>query len=197
MKSTLMAGALCLSAGLVCAQTPPSGQAPPPPGTPPGGTPPTVGQKPPEQTPLPGTASDHDKDKPRGDEGQKHKMTAEVVSTNPTAKTITVKNLAMDKQPSGATGDASTTGEVTLRLDGKAGDRVGSLKAGDKVKLTCKPDAAAQTPASQHCQTVTDIDESATSQSSLERIEWRRGLRAAPPSCRPSRRAVRQLSPGR
>jgi len=167
MKSTLMAGALCLSAGLLCAQTPPSGQAPPPPGTPPGGTPPTIGQNPPGQTPVPGTASDHDKDKLRGDEGQKHKMTAEVVSTNPSAKTITVKNLAMDKQPSDATGDASGatgSGEVTLRLDGKAGDRVSSLKAGDKVKLTCKPDAAAKAPTTsttnQHCPTVTEIDKS-------------------------------------
>lgn len=126
MKKTLMAGALFLSAGLVSAQAPPAGQAPPP------GQPPTRTE---------------DKDK-----GDKHKMKAEIVSTDASAKTITVKNLAMDK--AGAMGEPS--GEVTLKLEAKASDRIASLKAGDKVTLTCKGDASAST-ASGHCRSVTDI----------------------------------------
>jgi hypothetical protein len=131
MKKTLMAGALFLSAGLVSAQAPPAGQAPPP--------------------AQPSATEDKDKDAAKG---EKHKMKAEVVSTNASAKTITVKNLAMD---SGAAMSEPAPGEVTLKLDTKASDRIASLKAGDKVTLTCKGDTAATT-ASAHCQTVTDIN---------------------------------------
>ena len=130
MKKTLMACALFLSAGLVSAQAPPTGQAP--------------------GTAEPTTRTDN-KDAAKG---EKHKMKAEVVSTNASAKTITVKNLAMD---SGAAMSEPASGEVTLKLDTKATDRIASLKAGDKVTLTCKGDTAATT-SSAHCQTVTDID---------------------------------------
>jgi hypothetical protein len=133
MKKTLMGCALFLSAGLVSAQAPPTGQAPVP------------GQP---------TARTEDKDKDAA-KGEKHKMKAEVVSTDASAKTITVKNLAMDKG-TGMT-DPAMPGEVTLKLDTKASDRIASLKAGDKVTLTCKGDTAATT-ASAHCQTVTDIN---------------------------------------
>ena len=130
MKKTLMACALFLSAGLVSAQAPPAAQAPAP--------------------VQPSATDDKDKDAAKG---EKHKMKAEVVSTNASAKTITVKNLAMDGAPMGE----PAAGEVTLKLDTKATDRIASLKAGDKVTLTCKGDTAATT-ASAHCQTVTDIN---------------------------------------
>ena len=128
MKKTLMACALLVSAGLVSAQAPPAGQAPPP--------------------AQPSATDDKDAAK-----GEKHKMKAEVVSTNASAKTITVKNLAMD----GAAMSEPAPGEVTLKLDTKASDKIASLKAGDKVTLTCKGDTAATT-ASAHCQTVADIN---------------------------------------
>jgi hypothetical protein len=135
MKKTLMAGALFLCAGLVSAQAPPPSSQVPPPDQP--------------------SARTDDKDKDAA-KGEKHKMKAEVVSTNADAKTITVKNLAMD---TGAAMSEPSSGEVTLKLDSKASDRIASLKAGDKVTLTCKGDTAATT-ASQHCQTVTDINKS-------------------------------------
>jgi hypothetical protein len=134
MKKTMMACALFLTAGLASAQAPPPA---PPPG----------------QAPVPGQPSARTDDKDAA-KGEKHKMKAEVVSTNASAKTITVKNLAMDK--AGAMGEPSG-GEVTLSLDSKVSDKIASLKAGDKVTLTCKGDTAATT-ASAHCQTVTDIN---------------------------------------
>ena len=129
MKKTLMACALFLSAALVIAQAPPAGQAPPP--------------------AQPAATDDKDAAK-----GEKHKMKAEIVSTNAGAKTITVKNLAMDKA---GVSDPAMSGEATLQLDAKVADRIASLKAGDKVTLTCKGDTTATT-ASAHCQTVTDIN---------------------------------------
>ncbi len=131
MKKTLMAGALFLSAALVSAQAPPPSSQVPPPVAP--------------------SAQADDKDAAKG---EKHKMKAEIVSTNAGAKTITVKNLAMD---AGGAMSEPAPGEVTLKLDTKASDRIAALKAGDKVTLTCKGDTAATT-ASAHCQTVTDIN---------------------------------------
>jgi hypothetical protein len=81
----------------------------------------------------------------RADEARTLKMSAEVVSTDATAKTITVRNLSASSEKdrrSTTTGEASTqvmgTGEATLGVEGKAADRLRSLKAGEKVTLTCK-----------------------------------------------------------
>lgn len=53
-----------------------------------------------------------------------HKMTAEVVSVDPDAKTITIK---------GADGK-----EMTAPVEGKAAETLKEWKAGDKVELTCR-----------------------------------------------------------
>jgi hypothetical protein len=87
----------------------------------------------------------------RAGDGRTLKMSAEVVSIDATAKTITVRNLSTASEkdrPSTTAGEAATsvmtTRQATLSLEGKAVERLGSLKAGDKVTLTCK---AAPTPA--------------------------------------------------
>jgi hypothetical protein len=94
------------------------------------------------QTTSTGTPSQGDRSK--GDRMQK--LSAEVVSTDTAARTITVRNVspASDKDRSTSAGGATsgTMGEQTLRLEGKAADRLGSLKAGDKVTLTCKTNAS-------------------------------------------------------
>jgi len=56
--------------------------------------------------------------------GKSHRMTAEVVSVDVQAKTLTIKD---DKGE-----------EKTAPVLGKAVDRLKSLKAGEKVTLTCK-----------------------------------------------------------
>lgn len=53
-----------------------------------------------------------------------HKLTAEVVSVDTAAKTITIK---------GADGK-----EMTAPVEGKAAESLKDLKAGDKVELTCR-----------------------------------------------------------
>src|SRR5262245_60831942 len=74
-------------------------------------------------------------DRAKGD--HKQKMSAEIVSTDTAARTITVRNLAMaadkDRPTSAGGAAAGPAGEQTLRLEGKAADRAGTLKAGDKV----------------------------------------------------------------
>jgi hypothetical protein len=174
MKMISTAAALLLGAGVVWAQTPPSSQVPPSGQTPPssGQTPPSTGQTPPGGSQSP--TGDRD------DMSKKHKMTAEVVSTDSSAKTITVKNLAMSGSSSGSAGSTSgsSSGTVTLRLEDKAQDRIASLKSGDKVTLTCKggskSGAGSDTPSNppsagaegssgmgaSGCQTVTDISKS-------------------------------------
>jgi hypothetical protein len=160
MKMISTAAALLLGAGVVYAQTPPSSQVPP------------TGQTPPVQTP-PGASQSPTGD--RDDMSKKHKMTAEVVSTDSSAKTITVKNLAMS---GGSPSSGSSAGSVTLKLEDKAQDRISSLKSGDKVTLTCKggdhsgSSGAGETPANppssgssgmsgaSGCSTVTDISKS-------------------------------------
>ena len=56
--------------------------------------------------------------------GKSHRMTAEVVSVDVQAKTLTIKD---DKGE-----------EKTAPVLGKAVDRLKSLKAGEKVTLTCR-----------------------------------------------------------
>jgi hypothetical protein len=100
------------------------------------------------QTTATGTSSDRDRTKGE----HKQKMSAEIVSTDTSAKTITVRNLTMTtsgKERSTAPGTApgsAGAGEATLRLEGKAADRVGSFKAGDKVTLVCKTNASTTAP---------------------------------------------------
>ena len=153
MKMISTAAALMLSAGVAWAQTPPSSQVPPS-----GQTPPTGQVPPPPPQSPPGE---------RDDMSKKHKMTAEVVSTDTSAKTITVKNLAMSGSASGSPSSESSSGTVTLKLEDKAQARISSLKSGDKVTLTCKPgsdmpsDPAGAAGGAGHCATVTDISKSA------------------------------------
>ena len=65
-----------------------------------------------------------------GDKGKTHEMTAEVVSVDMAAKTITIKD---DK------------GENhTAPLLGGAAESAKNLKPGDKVSLTCQDDANGQ-----------------------------------------------------
>jgi len=59
-----------------------------------------------------------------------HKLTAEVVSTDASAKTITVKN--------------ADGREMTARVEGKAAEALASFKAGDKVTLTCRDNDAGE-----------------------------------------------------
>ncbi len=61
-------------------------------------------------------------------------MTAVVVATDPTVKTITVKR----EMRSGAAGAQP---EATLSVDEKALTKLKSIKVGDKVKLVLKTDA--------------------------------------------------------
>jgi hypothetical protein len=79
------------------------------------------------QTSPAGTASE------RAGDGRTLKMSAEIVSIDATAKTITVRNLSTPTATS-----VMAAREATLSLEGKAAERLGSLKAGDKVTLTCK-----------------------------------------------------------
>src|SRR5262245_18262698 len=63
-----------------------------------------------------------------------NEMTAVVVATDPTVKTITVKQ----EMGSGAAGAQA---ETTLSVDEKALAKLKSVKAGEKVKLLLKTDA--------------------------------------------------------
>jgi hypothetical protein len=165
MKKLSIAGVLLLSAGFAHAQIPPSN--PPFPREP---------ERPPRKSS--GTA-DRDGDTRHDRQGWTPRMTAEIVSADAMAKTITVKNLARDRQ-GGDFGSSSIpgteAGQVTLRLEAKARDRVSALKAGDKVTLTCltdpppgdpvpptspaPPDGAGGSGMSSRCQTVTDVTKS-------------------------------------
>jgi len=58
----------------------------------------------------------------------------EVVSTDATAKTITVKK--SEPRPAGE------KAEMTLSVDPKAQTALSSVKAGDRVKLVCRKDSA-------------------------------------------------------
>jgi hypothetical protein len=150
MKMISTAAALVLSAGVVYAQTPPSSQVPPS-----GQTPPSAPQTPPAGSQSP--TGDRD------DMSKKHKMTAEVVSTDASAKTITVKNLAMSGSSGSSPSSEAGSGNVTIKLEDKAQARISSLKSGDKVTLTCKgsgdmpSNPSGSAGSSGHCSTVTDI----------------------------------------
>jgi Cu/Ag efflux protein CusF len=107
MRRLILAVVLTSCAGWAYAQDPQS-------------QPPTQPQSPTQsQQQQPGTMA---KDK---------EMTATVVATDPTVKTITVK-----KEGAAATGQM----ETTIAVDDKALTNLKSVKSGDKVKLTLKTD---------------------------------------------------------
>ncbi len=61
--------------------------------------------------------------KPMAAASKTHVVEAEVVSADATAKTLTVK---------------TEKGEATVKVDATASSQLKSLKAGEKVKLTCR-----------------------------------------------------------
>jgi ABC-type Fe3+-hydroxamate transport system substrate-binding protein len=58
-----------------------------------------------------------------------HKVSAEIVSTDAAAKTLTIKD---------------ATGEKTVPAEGKAVASLSTVKAGDKVTLTCRDNEAGE-----------------------------------------------------
>jgi Cu/Ag efflux protein CusF len=64
-----------------------------------------------------------------------HVVEAQVVSTDPMAKTLTVK---------------TEQGESTMKVDGPAATHLKGLKAGEKVRLTCRDNAAGEHEAITH-----------------------------------------------
>jgi Cu/Ag efflux protein CusF len=65
------------------------------------------------------------------------KLNAVVVSTDPTAKTITVKNPAKSTAAAGESQDS-----MTLPVEGKASAKLNDFKAGDRVSITCRETAS-------------------------------------------------------
>jgi hypothetical protein len=72
---------------------------------------------------------------------QTHKMTAELVSKDTSASTITVRNLATHgkaaAEPETTTG-GSTGNEIVLHVEGRAAARLSALQTGDSLILTCR-----------------------------------------------------------
>ena len=168
-KITTLTSALLFTGGVLFAQTTP----------PPSGTSGTYPQQ------------DRDRDQKSHHSGHHNKVTAEVVSTDATAKTITVRNMSREhynkQHRSGDTGTSSTatgatSGEMTLQVQGKAVDRLASLSPGDRVTLSCQgtttsstgsnatsgSDTSKETTAAStshdHCPVVTDIVKAGSSE---------------------------------
>lgn len=106
-------------------------------------------QTPPVDTPDTGKQSGIDKQTDTGkqsDAGKKAKgkkeFTAEVVSMDAAAKTITFKKKADAKKKDDTTTATMDMGEMTLPVDAKAESSLAKLSAGDQVKLECKTDAS-------------------------------------------------------
>jgi trimeric autotransporter adhesin len=74
------------------------------------------------------------------------KVNAVVVTTDATSNTITVRNPAAPQPATGAAADAKSD-SLTLPVEGKATANLKSLKAGDRVMLTCR-DGAGSAPVS-------------------------------------------------
>ena len=68
---------------------------------------------------------------PSGATGPGNRVEAEVVSTNPAAQMVTVRPTVTDAAGSGAV-------ETALPVQGEAAARLGSLRSGDRVVLTCE-----------------------------------------------------------
>jgi hypothetical protein len=98
-------------AGLAVAQEPPGQQ-------PPGQQPPMTGQQP----------------APAAKAGATKELAAQVVSTDPVGKTITIKKDSFG----GASGAA---GETTLPVESDAVSALKTVMPGEKVKLTCRTDS--------------------------------------------------------
>jgi Cu/Ag efflux protein CusF len=64
--------------------------------------------------------------KPAAPAAKTHVVEAEVVSADAVAKTLTVKAEKAEK------------GEMTMKVDAVAAEHLKTLKAGEKVKLTCR-----------------------------------------------------------
>lgn len=112
-------------------------------------------QSPPVATPDTGKQSGIDKQTDTGkpsdtgkkaDVGEKAKgkkeFTAEVVSMDVAAKTLTFKKKADAKKKDDTTTATMDMAEMTLPVDTKAESSLAKLSAGDQVKLVCKTDAS-------------------------------------------------------
>jgi hypothetical protein len=82
---------------------------------------------------------------PEGDKAGKsvtHKYKVEVVSTDATAKTITVVRATGKPESKPTTGGTTPSGEkgaeVTLKVDESAAAALAGLRPGEKVTLTCR-----------------------------------------------------------
>ncbi len=75
-----------------------------------------------------GAFAEEPKAKASDDKAKTHQVEAEVVSVDATAKTLTIK------------GDPNKT----VTVDADAAGSLGALKAGDKVKLTCRDSATGE-----------------------------------------------------
>ena len=95
-------------------------------------------------------------------------MSAEVVSVDAHAKTITVMSSATDAYGSTGTSDKSTSGASgktqTLKVEGSAVASLSTIHKGDKVMLTCRSGSAGSTHttppeagSSSECSAVTSI----------------------------------------
>jgi hypothetical protein len=136
MKRIAIACALLLGSGLGLAQTNP---------------------RDPQASPSPGTQT-------------VEMLTAQLVAKDGRAKTITVRNLSNIKEKAVAGAEpAATTGgtadNVVLHLDGKVLARLGNVKVGDSIIMTCRANggarlstAPAQPPTPTACVTVTGLD---------------------------------------
>ena len=64
-----------------------------------------------------------------------HIVEAEVVSADVVAQTLTVKAVKAEKAEAA---EMSMKGEMTMKVDAAAAEHLKTLKAGEKVKLTCR-----------------------------------------------------------
>ena len=99
---------------------------------------------------APASASD------TGSEQQKlkGKVTAEVISADETSKTITVRSVASGSSSSSA---GSSAESVTLPVEGKAVASLKSIKAGERVSLTCREQASSTSSSGSSGSTGSDI----------------------------------------
>jgi uncharacterized protein YdeI (BOF family) len=117
MRKLAFLCAFVLVAGAALAQEPPGQQ--PPGQQPPGQQPPMAGQQPAQPAKT----------------GATKELAAQVVSTDPVGKTITIK------KDSGYAGSTGASGETTLPVEADAVSALKTVMPGEKVKLTCRTDS--------------------------------------------------------